>query len=143
MNKRNLKNTEWTILIISLALFVIGLIALYSCTQSTNFEEMKKQVIWFVISIPILIVFMVIDYELLSRASYVLYGIFILLLVAVLFTPEINGARSWFNIGAFSFQPGEFAKVFVIIMFSTLICKFQKKGKNEINNPLKLTILLV
>lgn len=143
MNKRNLKNTEWSVLIISLALFVIGMIALYSCTQSTNFEEMKKQAIWFVISIPILIIFMVIDYELLSRASYVLYGIFIVLLIAVLFTPEINGARSWFNIGGFSLQPGEFAKVFVIIMFSTLICKIQAKGKNEINNPLKLIILLV
>lgn len=143
MNKRNLKNTEWSILIISLALFVIGMIALYSCTQSTNFEEMKKQIVWFVISIPILIIFMIVDYKLLSRASYVLYGIFILLLIAVLFTREINGARSWFNILGFSFQPGEFAKVFVIIMFSTIICKFQEKGKNEINNPIKLIIALV
>ncbi len=143
MNKRNLKNTEWSILIISLVLFVIGMIALYSCTQSTNFEEMKKQIIWFIISIPILIIFMVLDYNLLSRAAYVLYGIFIVLLVAVLFTPEINGARSWFNIGAFSFQPGEFAKVFVIIMFSTIICKFQEKGRNEINNPIKLMIVLI
>ncbi len=143
MNKRNLKNTEWSILIISLVLFIIGIVALYSCTQATEFDEMKKQIIWFVVSIPILIVFFVVDYNLISKASYVAYGIFILLLVGVLFTPEINGARSWFNIGAFSLQPGEFAKVFVVILFSTIICKFQEKGKNEINKPWKLILSLM
>ncbi len=143
MNKRNLKNTDWTVLIISLILFAIGIIALYSCTQSTEFDEMKKQIIWFIISIPILIAFMVVDYNLISRASYIIYGIFILLLVGVLFTPEINGATSWFNIGSFSFQPGEFAKVFVVIFLSTVICKIQEKGKNEINKPWKLIIALM
>lgn len=143
MNKRNLKNADWSVLIISLILFIIGIVALYSCTQSTEFDEMKKQIIWFVISIPILIVFILVDYNLLSRASYILYGIFVLLLVGVLFTSEINGARSWFNIGAFSFQPGEFAKVFVVMFFSTLICKFQEKGKEEINKPWKLIVSLM
>lgn len=143
MNKRNLKNTDWSILIISLILLTIGLIALYSCTQSTEFEEMKKQVVWFIISIPILIVFIFLDYNLLSRASYIIYGIFIVLLIAVLFTPEVNGASSWFNIVGFSFQPGEFAKVFVIICFSTILCKFQEKDKNEINKPWKLIVSLM
>lgn len=143
MNKRNLKNTEWMILIISIMLFIIGVIALYSCTQSTGFEDMRKQLIWFVISIPILIVFIVIDYSLISRASYIIYGIFLILLIAVFFTQEINGATSWFNIGGFSFQPGEFSKVFVIIFFSTILCKFQEKGKNEINKFWKLIVSLL
>lgn len=143
MNKRNLKNTDWSILIISLVLFAIGIVALYSCTQATEFDEMKKQLIWFVISIPILIIFIVVDYNLISRASYIIYGICILLLIAVLFTPEINGARSWFNIGGFSLQPGEFAKVFVVIFFSTILCKFQEKGKKEINKPWKLIVALM
>lgn len=143
MNKRKLKNTDWSILIISLILFLIGIIALYSCTQSTEFEEMKKQLIWFIISVPILITFIAIDYDLLSRFSYIFYGIFIVLLVGVLFTTQINGATSWFNIGGFSFQPGEFAKVFVIIFFATIICKFQEKGKSEINKPWKLLVSLM
>ncbi len=143
MNKRFVKNAEWSILIISLILFAIGAVALYSCTQSTDFDEMKKQLVWFAISVPILITFMVVDYNLISRASYVIYGIFIVLLIGVLFTPEINGATSWFNIGAFSFQPGEFAKVFVVIFFSTILCKFQQKGKEEINKPWKLMVVLI
>lgn len=143
MNKRNFRNTEWSILIISLVLFIMGAVALYSCTQSTGFDEMKKQLIWFAISIPVLIIFLLVDYNIISRISSVLYGIFLLLLVAVLFTTEINGARSWFNIGAFSFQPGEFSKVFVIIFFSTILCKFQEKGREEINKPWKLIVSLL
>lgn len=143
MNKRNLKNTDWSILIISLVLLAIGLVALYSCTQSTGLEEMKKQLIWFAISIPVLITFIILDYNLLKKATYIIYGVFVLLLIGVLFTPEINGARSWFNIGSFSFQPGEFAKVFVILAFSSLVCKFQEKGREEINKPWKLILALL
>ena len=43
MGKKLLKNTEWTILIVSLLLFVIGLVALFSATQSTEYGEFKKQ----------------------------------------------------------------------------------------------------
>ena len=61
---------------------------------------------------------MLIDYETLIKISPILYGIFIILLIAVLFTSPVNGATSWFDIGFFSFQPGEFAKVFVILFLA-------------------------
>ena len=85
---------------------------------------------------------MFIDYELLVKISPVLYGIFIVLLIAVLFTKPINGATSWFDIGAFSFQPGEFAKIFVILFLAFVISKIQLKGKNEINRPTRLLTVL-
>ena len=55
MGKKLLKNTEWTILIVSIILAVIGLVALYSATLSTDFVEFRKQVQWLIISIPFLI----------------------------------------------------------------------------------------
>lgn len=143
MNRIKFKNIQWGVLIISLILFIIGIVALYSCTQSTDLDEMRKQLTWFIISIPIMIAFVLIDYKTISKATYIIYGIFIVLLIGVLFTPEVNGARSWFNIGNFSFQPGEFAKVFVIIFFSNIICKFQEKEKKEINKPWKLIVSLI
>lgn len=143
MNRIKFKNIQWGVLIISLILFLIGIIALYSCTQSTELDEMKKQLIWFAVSVPVMIAFVMIDYKLISKSAYVLYGVFIVLLIGVLFTKEINGARSWFVIGSFSFQPGEFAKVFVIMLLANIICIFQKKGKEEINKPWKLVISLV
>ncbi len=142
MRKKEFKNMEWVIVVVAVILSIIGLVALFSATQNTNYEEFQKQLIWFGISLAIMIVFMFIDYETLVRLSPFFYGAFLLLLVAVLFTSPINGARSWFNIGGFSFQPGEFAKVFVILFLTMIISKIQEKGKQEINKILKLLIVL-
>ena len=45
MGKKQLKNTEWIILIVSVTLAIIGLIALFSATQSTELAEFKKQLL--------------------------------------------------------------------------------------------------
>ena len=142
MRKRELKNMEWGILIAAIILSVIGMIALFSATQETEYDEFKKQIIWFVISIIVMIIMMCIDYEILIKIAPITYGLFIILLIAVLFTPPINGATSWFDIGFFSFQPGEFAKIFVILFLTYTINKVQSGNKSEINNPLKILIVL-
>ena len=142
MRKRELKNVEWGVLIIAVILTIIGLIALFSATQSTEYDEFKKQIIWFVVSLIIMLIFMLVNYETLVRISPFFYGGFIILLIAVLFTKPINGATSWFNIGSFSFQPAEFAKVFVILFLAMIITRIQTRGKQEINRPLKLLIIL-
>lgn len=143
MNKRNLKNTEWAILICVLLLVIIGLIALYSASQETDLDAFKKQCIWILISIPIMCVAMVMDYNIIARFSWIFYGIFMLLLIVVLFTAAINGATSWFDMGFLSFQPGELAKIFVILFLSYTIVNIQAKGKNQINKPSKLAIILL
>ena len=142
MRKRELKNVEWTILIVAIILCIIGLVALFSATNETEHDDFNKQCIWFVVSIIIMIGVMIIDYETLVKMSPVLYGLFIVLLIGVLFTPEINGATSWFDIGFFSFQPGEFAKIFVILFLALAITRIQERGKQEINRPTRLLILL-
>lgn len=142
MRKRELKNMEWGILIVAIILCIIGIVALFSATQETDHDEFIKQIIWFVVSIIAMVIVMFIDYNLILKASPVLYGIFIILLIGVLFTEPINGATSWFNIGAFSFQPGEFAKIFVILFLTYVILKIQRKGQNEINRITRLMIAL-
>ena len=141
MRKRELKNMEWTILIVAIILSIIGLVALFSATGESDYDEFKKQLIWIGVSLVAMVIVMLIDYELLVKVSPVFYGIFIILLIAVLFTKPINGASSWFNIGFFSFQPGEFAKVFVILFLAYVISKIQMKYKEELNNPVKLLII--
>lgn len=143
MKNRLLKNIDWTILICSVILLAIGMIALLSATQNNDHIEFEKQIQWFLISIPIMIIVILIDYETIAKLSPIFYGIFIILLIGVLFTPKINGASSWFDIGLFSFQPAEFAKVFVVIFLSYIITKLQKRSKREINNIGKLTIAVL
>lgn len=143
MNKRNLKNIEWSILICILLLVIIGLIALYSASQGTELDAFKKQCIWILISIPIMCAVMFIDYNVIARFSWIFYAVFMILLVVVLFTGAINGATSWFNMGFLSFQPGELAKIFVILFLSYTIVNIQANGKNQINRPSKLAIVLL
>lgn len=85
---------------------------------------------------------MLIDYELIVKMSPIFYGAFILLLVAVLFTKPVNGATSWFDIGFFSLQPGEFAKVAVVLFITYVITKIQAKDNRNINKPIQLLIIL-
>ena len=143
MRKRELKNMEWGILVVAIILSIIGIVALFSATQETEYDEFSKQIIWLVVSLIAMVIVMFIDYNLLLKASPVLYGLTIILLIAVLFTKPVNGATSWFNIGAFSLQPGEFAKVTVILFLTYVITKIQRKGQEEINKPTRLLIILL
>lgn len=143
LNKKFLKNIEWSILICVAILIIIGCIALYSATQSTEHDELIKQLIWLGISIPIMIAAICIDYELIVKISPIAYGLILISLIAVLFTEPINGATSWFIIGSFSIQPAEFAKIFVMLTLALVISKVQEKGKDEISKPLKLMLCLL
>ena len=80
MRKRELKNMEWGVLIIALILCAIGLVALFSATQESGYEAFYKQIIWIVISIVIMIVFTVINYESIVKSSPIFYIAFLLLL---------------------------------------------------------------
>lgn len=144
MKKKFLRNIEWGILICSIILLVIGLIALFSATQVSGYSEFKKQILWFAISIPIIIVVMLIDYNTIAKFSPFFYIVFIFLLVGVLFTKPVNGARSWYEITeTLKFQPSELAKIFVIMFISTVIVKIQKNNKNNINKISRLLLVLI
>lgn len=144
MKNKFVKNIEWSILICCLILLLIGMIALYSATQDNGNAELKKQIVWATVSIPIMFIVMVIDYNKIAKISPILYGIFIIALIAVLFTEPINGAKSWFQINEWAtFQPSEFAKITFIIFFSYILVKLQNGDKREINRFWKLLITVI
>lgn len=141
MKDKRFKNTDWVVLIISLALFGIGLVALYSTTQNTELDAFKKQIQWAIISIPFIIIIYLADYKLIVKFTPVMYILFMLLLVGVLFTKPINGAKSWYKIGeSIALQPSELAKIIIIMFMSFILYRLQLKGKREINKPWKLLI---
>jgi len=139
MNRKQLKNAEWSILICAIILILIGLFALASASKSAEMEDLKKQSIWVIISIPILVVTSIVDYRSFAKMSIFFYAVSIILLIAVLLTSAINGATSWFNLGSMSLQPAEFAKIAVVLFLANIMSKM---SKNEINRPLKLLLLL-
>ena len=145
MNIKRLKKIEWLIPICAIVLCGVSLVALFSASYDSGLDEFKKQAMWMGISFILMIVVMFIDYKTLIKLSPILYGMAILLLIAVLFTEPINGARSWFNIkdGLFSFQPAEISKIFVILFMAYLISIVQRNGREEINRIPKLALILL
>lgn len=125
--KRNdiLRNTDYGVIIIYLLLVIMGLTNIYSSTFDEHFpslfsfnKEYGKQLIWILISLTVGFAIINIEGRFISRATPFFYGFVILLLVSVLFTTPINGARSWFSIFGFSFQPSEFAKLGTSLMLA-------------------------
>lgn len=70
-----------------------------------------KQLIWIASSILLILGVMMLDFKFYDSFAYIIYGVMILLLIAVLGTGTVvAGSKSWFQLGAFRLQPSEFTK---------------------------------
>ena len=69
-----------------------------------------RQLFFIGLSLFVAFVILIIDWRFFDTLSFILYGITIISLIAVLFTDEIGGSHSWFPIGNYKIQPSEFAK---------------------------------
>ncbi|HOC47359.1 MAG: rod shape-determining protein RodA [Bacteroidales bacterium] len=120
MEKSNniLARLDWVTVILWLAMMIMGWLNIYAAVyneQHTSIFDMSqrygKQLIFIIAAIILAVMVMVTDNKLWFFFAWFIYGFFILLLILVLVIgKEINGARAWFGVGAFSIQPSEFAK---------------------------------
>ncbi|MFP4058866.1 MAG: rod shape-determining protein RodA [bacterium] len=110
---------DWFTVIIYLLLVFMGWINIYAAVYNEEHHSMLditqrygKQMIWISAAIILATAVLSIDGNFYSFFAYFIYGLTIFLLIAVLiFGKEVNGARSWFALGSFHFQPSEFAKM--------------------------------
>lgn len=125
--KRILKNLDWWLIFAVLILMGCGLGLIDSATHSFAVSTGKswhvnRQFTFMLIGIMLIIVSLRFDYRILKNYAKPLYIFNVLLLVAVmLFGHTQLGAQRWIQIGSFSFQPSEFAKVFLIICLAAFM----------------------
>ncbi len=104
-----------------IGLIIFGLLAIYSSTLNhpTASGNFQKQVFFVIISLLIFFVTFSLPLQSFKKFAIVIYGVSIFFLVAVLAVGKtIYGAKSWFGIGGFGFQPSELAKLGTILMLS-------------------------
>jgi cell division protein FtsW len=93
---------------------------------------LTKQALWAVLGLAVLTVTMRIDYRTYKNDRFVwaLLGAVGLMLVGVLFSHPVGGARRWFGIGGLGMQPSELAKI-ACIFFTALTLERRMHRINE------------
>ena len=118
---------DYGIILPVLLLALISIATLLSTTYlqvaNGSLRTVFMQFVWYVIGTIAIVVIMQFDSEQLWKLTNLTYIIGLLLLVAVLFfydrgTAAATGAKSWFRIASFSFQPSEIVKIFYILMLA-------------------------
>lgn len=146
MFKNLLKNTDYILIITIIALFIIGVIAIYSAgygdVDGSN-TEYQKQILWFGVVCIIGIFLWAIDTSVFEFMGYALYAINLVLLILVLAMPSVFGASSWFKIGGISYQPSELMKIGYILCVAKVMTMYNENKQSPQPDKRKNIILLI
>lgn len=128
-----ISNIDWLTASLYLALVVIGWLMIYAVGYNDELTNSPfdlstnagKQALFIGISFVMILVCLLIDSNFWQTFGFLVFGLCILSLVAVLFFGvTIKGATSWFRLGGFSIQPSEFAKFGTAIALSTYLSRY-------------------
>jgi len=111
---------------------LLGWINIYAAVYNEDHQSIfdfsqryGKQLIWISAAFVLAIIVFIIDIRFYSYFAYVIYGIMIFLLLAVLlFCTEVHGAKSWFEIGSFRIQPAEFTKIATALVIARYLSSY-------------------
>jgi len=119
IDKRIISHIDFAALGLTIVLALIGIASIYSATFRSNPGIYTKAIYWFIIGLVFLVAAALINYHILERFAYLIYGCSIALLLLVFAVGKSSGgAQRWLNIGGFSLQPSEIAKIALIIMLA-------------------------
>lgn len=129
------KDIDWLTVILYLVLVIMGWLNIYAAVYNEEHSSIfdlsqryGKQMLWILASVGIIIAIMLLESKFYPFVAYPFYLFVILLLIAVLlFGTEVNASRSWFTIGNFRFQPGEFAKFATALALARYMSHFNFK----------------
>ncbi len=131
LNRRLVINLDYTFPFVILLILGLSLLILSSATANIGSDPLfyvKKQALWIGVGIAAVFMMLSFDYTKLLRFEYVIYGLVILLLAAVLLIGHAShGARQWISLGPFLFQPSEFGKIMMVVCFASFLVK--RRGK--------------
>ncbi|WP_010274762.1 FtsW/RodA/SpoVE family cell cycle protein [Paenibacillus senegalensis] len=119
--KTKLRHLDWTIIFIIACFSIISTALIYSATNGTRYAglHINNLVFYIVLFLP-MIAMSLLDYRwVMSKFSYIFYGLGIALLLYVrFFGLNLNGAQRWIDLKFMQFQPSEVVKLFVIFVLA-------------------------
>lgn len=136
------EKTDIKLLIATILASIYGLLLISSAVKSNESKiNIVVQAAAIIMGIFCMVIISKMDYQVILELNKIIFGIYIALLVLVLFigTGESVGTVGWISLGPINIQPSEFAKVGFIITFACHISSVQEK----INNPKTVLMLIL
>lgn len=137
--KRVFKYLDKPLLIISIILFVVGLIMVFSSSNVTAYmthaaspyNYFIKQGAFLLVGLIFSLIMIKFNTKLYGILSWTLFlGVGVSLFVLLFIGKTKNQAISWYDLGLFSFQPSEFIKVISIIWMA----EYYEKNKDNLSS---------
>ncbi len=122
---------DWGIVFCVLILAIVGIMSIYVAADNDTsggavYRQVISQFVWYVIGAVVVYLVMQMDAEQLWKVAPYVYGasLFLMFAVVIFYSRSYyisTGARSWFAIGPFTFQPSEIAKPAYVLMMGRVI----------------------
>jgi rod shape determining protein RodA len=127
-----LRHVDYLLLLATGGLVAYGLWVLESVTRSDVPGDpdffVFRQMIYVVVGGVLLAAVAAIDPSSYRRVRWPLYGLALVLLVAVfVLAEEVRGSRRWIQIGFFNFQPSELGKIALVIVLAGFIAERRQR----------------
>lgn len=127
LQQRIIRNLDKILILVVIVLVAISLTVIGSATHINKeglilYSFVGKQGLFFLVDIAVIIFFLKFDYMQLRRWTKALYGINLIMLMAVMFIgTSALGAQRWIQLGPITLQPSEFSKLIMIICLANLL----------------------
>lgn len=117
---RSVKELDWPLLIVTLALCALGVLQIYSATVGTKWEDAWwKQILWVGTGLAMMSVVAAIDYHsLMGRVIYFYVGAVLLLVTTAVIGNRVFGSTRWIHVAGFTLQTSEFVKIVLILLIA-------------------------
>lgn len=119
--------------VVILLVTAYGLLVSYTATYNSTEYNFMRQAGGAAIGLVLMVLLWRFDYHQLSGYITVFMAINVVLILmphVPLIGVESNGALSWVKIGPVSFQPGEFAKITVVLMDASIVARYRGRLDN-------------
>lgn len=137
-------NIDWISIIIYTLLVILGWLNIYSSSLSSMEDTYQKQLIFIVLTIPLIFVVLSIDGKFYEKYASIIFIISLLSLVGLFaFGKTIAGQRCWYAIGSFTLQPSEFAKAATSLALAKYLSDTQINLKEVSRQWQALAIILL
>ena len=126
------RSWDWLLFAVTCALTALGTVLVWAATEPQLRQAgldphayLKKAILWAVLGFILMMATACIDYRRIRRWTPVIYGLSLLLLLAVLAVGQsVNGAKAWIQLpGGFQVEPSEFAKIGLILSVAWLLAR--------------------